>query len=185
VNKLFAAAKEVCDFLSAQNRVFCIIGGLAVIRWGEIRFTQDADIAVLTNFGEERPIAEVLLKKFPSRISDALNFAVANRVLLISGSNGVAIDVTFAALPFEAEMMANAVMFDFGENCSLPVCSADDLFIMKAFAARPKDWLDAETIAVRQKGRLNTVRILEHLAELSELKAEPEILLRARKILER
>jgi len=62
VNKLFAAAKEVCDFLSAQNRVFCIIGGLAVIRWGEIRFTQDADIAVLTNFGEERPIAEVLLK---------------------------------------------------------------------------------------------------------------------------
>jgi hypothetical protein len=32
---------------------------------------------------------------------------------------------------------------------------AEDLFVMKAFAARPLDWIDAEGIAVRQAGALN------------------------------
>ncbi len=184
MNKLFGAAKEVCDHLSAMHWTYCIIGGLAVIRWGEVRFTQDADIAVLAGFGEEAEFAESLLKHFESRISDALQFAVSNRVLLLKSSGGVSIDITFAALPFEHEMMKNASLYAFASGLSLPVCSADDLFIMKAFAARPKDWIDAESIALRQKGQLDVARIMERVTELAELKGEPEITLRARKILE-
>ncbi|MBF0409155.1 MAG: hypothetical protein HQM10_17535 [Candidatus Riflebacteria bacterium] len=84
-----------------MNLTYCVIGGLAVIRWGEVRFTQDADIAVLVSFGDESVFAEKLLKRFESRISGALEFAVSNRVLLIKSSSRVSIDVTFAALPFE------------------------------------------------------------------------------------
>lgn len=51
-------------------------------------------------------------------------------------------------------------------------------------AARPKDWIDAESIALRQKGLLDVARIVERVTELAELKGEPEITLRARKILE-
>lgn len=125
------------------------------------------------------------MKRFKSRISDAFHFAVANRVLLIKSSNGVAIDITFAALPFENEMMENASPYIFADGLSLPVCSADDLFIMKAFAARPKDWIDAESIALRQRGRLDTARIIERITELAELKDEPEIAARSRRILEK
>jgi len=185
MNKLFSAAKEVCDYLTSMNWTYCIIGGLAVIRWGEVRFTQDADIAVLAGFGEEAEFAESILKRFESRISDAFQFAVANRVLLIKSSSGVAIDITFAALPFEKEMMENASPYTFTSGLSLPVCSADDLFIMKAFAARPKDWIDAESIALRQRGQLDITRIIERVTELAELKDEPEITARARRILEK
>lgn len=184
MNKLFSAAKEVCDYLSSMNFQYCIIGGLAVIRWGEVRFTQDADIAVLVDFGEEAQFAEGILKRFESRISDALNFAVANRVLLLKSSNGVAIDISFAALPFEHEMIENASLFYFADGLSLPLCSADDLFIMKAFAARPKDWLDVESIALRQQGCLAIDRIMERITELAQLKNEPEIIERVKKILE-
>ena len=48
MNRLFEAAKEVADFMTEREWRFCVIGGLAVVCWGEARFTQDADIALLT-----------------------------------------------------------------------------------------------------------------------------------------
>ncbi len=40
MNALFAAAKEICDFMKARRCKFCVIGGLAVQRWREPRLTQ-------------------------------------------------------------------------------------------------------------------------------------------------
>jgi len=50
MNALFIAAKEVADFMKARRWKFCVIGGLAVQRWGEPRLTQDADLTLLTGF---------------------------------------------------------------------------------------------------------------------------------------
>jgi len=52
------------------------------------------------------------------------------------------------------------------------------------FAARAQDWLDTEGIAARQGDGLDKRYILEHLSVLTELKEAPEILDRAREILE-
>jgi hypothetical protein len=32
---------------------------------------------------------------------------------------------------------------EFAPDIILPTCSAEDLFVMKAFASRPQDWIDA------------------------------------------
>jgi hypothetical protein len=40
MNALFEAAKEVADFMKARRWKFCVIGGLAVQRWGEPRLTR-------------------------------------------------------------------------------------------------------------------------------------------------
>lgn len=61
-------------------------------------------------------------------------------------------------------------------------CTPEDLFIIKAFAARPLDWLDAESIVTRQT-TVDKHRILGALAILSELKEDPEILAHARRLL--
>ena len=55
---------------------------------------------------------------------------------------------------------------------------------MKAFAARPKDWMDAEGIVARQGRRLDRAYILPRLQELSEAVYRPEILVAARRVLE-
>ncbi|MDD3544925.1 MAG: hypothetical protein PHG96_06150 [Kiritimatiellae bacterium] len=184
MNALFAAAKEVCDFMKARRWKFCIIGGLAVQRWGEPRATLDADLTLLTGFGDEDRYVTVLLDAFDSRIEDGLNFALTRRVLLLKASNGKQIDISLGALPFEASMMRRAVHVEFCPGLTLPCCTAEDLFVMKAFASRPKDWLDAESIVTRQ-GSLNRRYILEQLCALCELKETPEIVERAQRLLAR
>lgn len=184
MNAIFAAAKEVVDFMRVRGWKVCVIGGLAVQRWGEPRLTQDADLTLLTGFGNENLFARELLTQFTGRRDDALDFAVMNRVLLIRSSNRMPVDVSFGALPFEVGMLERATPFDFAPECTLPTCSAEDLFIMKVFAGRPQDWLDVRGIAVRQTGRLDRGRILTELKELCDLKETPEAVEQARQILE-
>lgn len=183
MNALFAAAKEVADFMEARDWKFCVIGGLAVQRWGEPRLTRDADLTLLTGFGEEGSFADALLKRFSGRRPDTRAFALANRVLLLRASNGAVVDVSFGALDFEVSMLKRATPFEFDSGVILPTCSAEDLFVMKAFAAREQDWLDARGIASKQGRNLNRVYILKHLTQLCELKETPKIVAQARRIL--
>ena len=182
MNTLFEAAKEACDFMAARGWEYCIIGGLAVQRWSEPRTTLDADMTLFAGWGNEEPYVSALLDTFESRISDGHTFALSRRVLLLRASNGKDVDIVLGALPFEAAMVRRAVSVEFEPGVILPCCTAEDLFVMKAFAARPRDWLDVEGIAARCPS-LDTAYVLEHLEALSALKEAPEILARAKRLL--
>lgn len=99
---LIEAAVEVQSALSAGGIRSCVIGGLAVQRWGEPRATQDVDFSVLAPIGEEQRPLDLLLAAFTARRPDARAFAIANRVLLIQSSNGVASDIGLAGSNFRA-----------------------------------------------------------------------------------
>ncbi|MBI5091270.1 MAG: hypothetical protein HZB26_02375 [Candidatus Hydrogenedentes bacterium] len=180
MNALFLAAKEVCEFMTERRWEFCIIGGLAVQRWGEPRTTMDAGITLLSGWGDEENYVTAILDHFQPRIADGRAFALSSRVLLIRASNGKDVDIALGALEFEATMVRRALAapVEFAPGLVLPCCTAEDLFVMKAFAARPRDWLDAEGIVTRQPV-LDKEYILEHLTLLCELKEAPEILERA------
>lgn len=183
MNLIFKAAQEISGFFDSQGWNFCIIGGLANQCRGEPRTTHDVDLTLLTGVGSEQYFAEKILASFNARIDGALEFSLKNRVLLIQSSNGIPLDISFGALPFEEEMISRASHFEFMEGVKLKSCSAEDLFIMKAFASRPKDWIDAEGIEKRQKGSLDRIYIMKHLEILAELKEEPEIISKTKKIL--
>lgn len=53
MNPLLATAVELQRFFEERRWSFCIIGGIALQRWGEPRVTQDADATLLTGFGGE------------------------------------------------------------------------------------------------------------------------------------
>lgn len=179
MNALFEAAREVGEFMTARRWEFCIIGGLAVQRWGEPRTTLDADMTLLTGWGEEEAFVTAILDRFESRLPDGLAFALSRRVLLIRASNGRDVDISLGALPFETDMIRRATPVEFAPGVVLPCCTAEDLIIMKAFAARGRDWLDVESIVIRQKS-LDSAYILAHLTDLCELKESPDILERAK-----
>ncbi len=182
MNLIFQAAKEVSDFMEANRWRYCIIGGLAVIRWGEPRLTIDVDLMLLTGFGNEKRYAGPLLKKFEARVNEALKFALQHRVLLLRASNKKDLDISFGALPFEESIIKRATPFEFAPGVRLTTCSAEDLFILKVFAGRGQDWQDAESVAIRHK--LDQRYIRKHLKPLFEVKETPELLLRAGKLLE-
>ena len=79
---VMAVAAEVEGFCRQQGWQFCIIGGIAVQRWGKPRFTQDVDLTLLTGLGSEAAFVESVLRRFPGRLSNARQFALQHRVLL-------------------------------------------------------------------------------------------------------
>ena len=184
MNLIYEAAKEVCDFMHKQGWKFCMIGGLAVQRWGEPRLTQDADFTLLTGFGNEESHIDTLLGQFIPRYDDARSFALINRVLLLYAANGIPVDISLGALPYEEEVVKHATCFDFDDTYSLPTCSADDLFVMKMFASRDRDIKDAKGIVVRQGATLKKKYIISRLKDLCDAVDRPEILAAAKYILE-
>jgi len=57
--------------------------------------------------------------------------------------------------------------------------------VLKSFANRTKDWLDVEGILLRQEGRLDVPLIWRELNPLIDLKEEPEIRTRLKRLLDR
>jgi hypothetical protein len=159
VNPLYAAGKEIFELLEMRGLEGCLIGGLAVARWGEPRLTHDIDLAVLAETGSEGKVVDILLQKFTPRLEDARDFALRNRVVLLRANSGVDIDIALGASSFDIESVRRATPFEFEAGCVLRTCAAEDLIIHKAFACRPQDVADIRGIVFRQFGKLDQVRI--------------------------
>jgi hypothetical protein len=170
---VLSAADEIQKFCQREGWSFCIVGGLAVLRWGKPRTTQDVDITLITGFGTEESFVDKLLAQFGTRRSDAREFALHNRVLLLQSTSGIGIDVALGGFPFEELAVRRATPFEFEPGLSLITASAEDIVVMKAFAGRPQDWADTLGI-LRAQRVLDWPYIIEQLTPLCELKESPE-----------
>ncbi len=175
MNALIQAAAELQAVCVQHTWRFCFIGGLAVQRWGEPRETVDVDLTLLTGFTNEVRFVSVLMAAFASRIDNAAQFAAVNRVLLLRATSGVGLDIALGGLPFEEMAVSRSSLFTFPPDVPLRTCSAEDLIVLKAFADRPKDWIDIDGIVVRQDAVLDWPYIRTQLAPLAELKDSPEL----------
>lgn len=177
------AALELQKVCIEHGWRYCFIGGLAVLAWAYPRSTIDADITLLTGFGDEESYIDTLLARFEPRLAQAKEFAMRNRVLLLWSSGKVGLDIGLGALPFEESAIARSVQREILNGCTLRVCSAEDLVVHKAFAARDQDWADVDSVLMRQGAGLDIRQIFSELQPLVALKEEPEILDRLRALL--
>ena len=73
MNPLFEAAREVFDVLKETKTPACLIGGLAVQRWGQPRQTLDVGLTVVVELRHKSSsvfrarISTALAKEFGSR----------------------------------------------------------------------------------------------------------------------
>jgi hypothetical protein len=67
LDPILTGACELQDFCQARGWHFCFIGAIAVQRWGEPRFTADADLTLLSGFGSEEQFIEPLCAHFRPR----------------------------------------------------------------------------------------------------------------------
>jgi hypothetical protein len=109
---LLQAALDLQTFLDRRGWRHCIIGGIALLRWGEPRFTRVVDITLLCEFGREDDfIAPLLDSEYTPRIAEAAAFARRNRVLLLQAPNGIGIDIALGGLPYEESVVENSSSF--------------------------------------------------------------------------
>ncbi len=175
VSNLVQAALDVQTFCLSKHWEFCFIGGIANARWGQPRYTEDADVSLLTGFGNEAVFIDALLSRFQPRRSDAGEFAIRARVLLLRHENGIGLDVGLAGFPYEEATVNRATLSASKDDfAGLRICSAEDFIVYKAFAGRDHDWSDIEGVLQRQTD-LNVSIIRQELPWLLDTKGDDGI----------
>ncbi len=183
MNKVFVAALELQAALEETGYPFCFIGGLVLPRWGNPRMTQDADATVISAFIHDEELIRKFFSQFESRRVDGPAFAQQNRVMLLRASNGIGLDVSLGALDFERRATERAVDWKFAKGHTLRICSAEDLVVFKAFAARDQDWADLKGVLQRQGNKLRLKQIFNELRPLVALKEDESILPKLKKLM--
>jgi Nucleotidyl transferase AbiEii toxin, Type IV TA system len=151
------AAWHVEHILRSAKRGFCLIGGMALFRWSEPRLTRDVDLTVLCPFGDEPETIDWLLSRIEPRLTDAREYALHNRVLLLR-YGAIDVDISLGAIDFEQRAVLRASQHLYAPGINLTTCSAEDLIVFKAFASRGQDWVDVESIIRRQGDQLAKLR---------------------------
>jgi hypothetical protein len=176
---LVQAAARLQNELDALGLPNCVIGGLALQAWGELRLTRDADFTVLTRFEDEETKAKAILSLMTPRRADSLAFGLKHRVLLGFVEGDISVDIGMGGFDYEEKIVHRSVGVELAPSTHLRVCSAEDLIVMKAFAGRDQDWTDIKGIVARQP-QLDWLQIESDVLPLLDLVEQPERLNRLR-----
>ncbi len=177
LGNLYSAAVRLQRRYEDEGTRYCFIGGLAIQKWGEPRFTRDVDLTIFSGFGGEQAVIDRELRVLEPRIDDVVDFALLNRVLLVQDKMNCSIDISLAAMPYESDVISRSQFQSLNlEFEPLRLCSATDLVILKAFAGRPQDWQDIRGTLIRSQKLIDWKLIDKELEMLLELKEEPESL---------
>lgn len=138
--------------LNESNLPYMIIGGQAVLLYGEPRLTRDIDITL--GVGIDHLDALLLtIKKIPLRSLPEDVAAFVNKTMVlpaIDESTGVRVDFIFSFTSYETQAISRANHIRIlGQDVSF--ASVEDLIIHKIFAGRPRDMEDVRIILLKNQ----------------------------------
>jgi hypothetical protein len=168
---------DALEFLDEAGVPTLIIGGLAVIAVGEPRLTGDVDVIAYVS-GKRARLLIREAKDAGFELDEALELdRLSETGTLCFRRPPFHLDVITASLPFEdsARRRARDATL-FGRRVKMP--TPEDLLVLKLAAARPKDLLDAEGVARRHWGRIDTRYLEDTLRELCDLAEDTSLLRR-------
>jgi hypothetical protein len=151
--------------LEQRQIPYMVIGGQAVLIYGEPRLTRDIDVT---------------LGAGPERLADLLGFAEASewRILVeapqafvqrtmvlpcLDPPSSIRIDFIFSHSPYEQQAMKRVRRVSIGK-ASVCFAAAEDVIVHKIIAGRPRDLEDVRSILLKNPG-LDREYIRQWLAE--------------------
>jgi predicted nucleotidyltransferase len=136
--------------LTGHSLPYMIIGGQAVLLYGEPRLTRDIDITLGVNTDRLNELLEIVqelsLKPLPEDIE---SFVKQTMVLpTLDESTGIRVDFIFSFTPYETDAIKRGRKIEIlGQEVSF--ASPEDVIIHKIFAGRPRDLEDVRTIILK------------------------------------
>lgn len=139
--------------LDKNNLPYMVIGGQAVLLYGEPRLTRDIDITL--GVGADhldrllRAIEQIPLKPLPE---DTSTFVRQTMVLpALEETTGIRVDFIFSFTRYETQAIkrGNKVKILGQDVC---FASVEDLIIHKIFAGRPRDIEDVRVVMLKNPG---------------------------------
>jgi hypothetical protein len=145
--------KKIASSLDKGQIPYMVIGGQAVLLYGEPRLTKDIDITLgvgVDHLGEMKEIVDRLsLKYLTDRVDD---FVKETMVLpVIDRKSGIRIDFIFSHSPYERQAIERARSVFFGRT-EVKFAALEDVVIHKMIAERPRDIEDVESILLKNPG---------------------------------
>lgn len=142
--------EKLGESLEGRGIPYMIIGGQAVLLYGEPRLTRDVDITL--GLGTEQ-FSDILylaagigLQPLPE---DVVTFVEQTMVLpVVDNTTGIRVDFIFSYTPYEHEAINRSRKVRFG-NVEVSFAAPEDVIIHKIFAGRPRDIEDVRGIILK------------------------------------
>jgi hypothetical protein len=138
--------------LPKHNLPYMIIGGQAVLIYGEPRITRDIDITLGVNIDQLKKllvaVKDLALKPIPQ---DVDSFVTQTMVLpTIDESTGIRVDFIFSCTPYENQAIKRSRKILL-RNREVNFASPEDVIIHKIFAGRPRDLEDVRSVVLKNQ----------------------------------
>ena len=136
--------------LNKHTIPYMVVGGQAVLFYGEPRLTRDIDITLgvdVNHLGEVLVVVQELsLKPLPNEIE---SFVRETMVLpTLDEHTGIRVDFIFSYTPYETGAIKRAKKVKIMEQ-EVNFASPEDLIIHKIFAGRPRDTEDVRAVLLK------------------------------------
>ena len=147
--------KKIVKFLNRGGYNYIIIGGVAASTLGEPRVTADVDVDIVIN---KEDVPDFLNKATKAGFKVPVKKCIesAHRIGVFQISFGdYHIDFIIASTDLESQACERRRVIQLhGVKAFFP--TPEDLILLKIIPGRDKDLLDAKSIALRHKGKLDT-----------------------------
>ncbi|MBS1272557.1 MAG: hypothetical protein MAGBODY4_01703 [Candidatus Marinimicrobia bacterium] len=141
-----------------------VIGGQAVLLYGEPRQTRDIDITLGIDFDQSDRITDILQEtnfELLIKESEEKEFVRRTRVLpILEPESGIRIDFIFSFTPYERQAIDRAEHIDI-DDVQVRFATVEDVIIHKIFSGRPRDIEDARSI--RRKNEFDETYVRQWL----------------------
>lgn len=139
--------KKICKELVRHQIPYMIIGGQAMLLYGEPRLTKDIDITLDIGIEGLEKIKEII-KQLSLKVLVAYpeNFVKKTMVLpVMDEKSGIRVDFIFSFSTYEKQAIERAREVKFGKVI-VKFASLEDVVIHKLIAGRARDFEDIKTI---------------------------------------
>jgi hypothetical protein len=150
-----------------------IIGGQAVLLYGEPRLTRDIDVTLGVDIDEvDRVLGAIKSLALSLLVKDVRAFVVSTHVLpLLHEESGIRVDLIFSFSPYEQEALKRVFTKEM-LGYKVPFASIEDLLIHKMVAGRPRDIEDIRGILARPRER-DDAYVLKWLRDFGKTLSRP------------
>lgn len=185
LESLKSPLRDLLSWLKAAKAKGVIVGGVAASLLGRPRFTRDVDALVVLDDSRWEAFLKAGKKfGFAPRMVDCIGFAREKRVLLVTHSKSkIDVDVIFAGLPYEEELIGRAVQVKV-DTFKVPLPTPEDLIVMKSLAMRPRDVGDIEGL-IDAHPKLDLKHIRFWVGEFAEALENPDLLSQIEALIQR
>lgn len=167
-----ALLEKVATALDGSGIPYMVIGGQAVLRYGEARLTRDIDLTLGVDVDRLPDVLAVTAACGFEVLVDPEPFVRETMVLPCRDpGSGIRLDLVFSFSPYEREAIARAGPVTIGAT-QVRFATVEDLVIHKIIAGRPRDLEDVRGILLKNPG-LDMVFVEEHLEAIGSAVGEP------------